>query len=434
MSDTAIRVDGASKKYCRTINHTMLYGGIDLTSSFLGLNQRSEKLRNGEFWAVDDISFELRRGECLGLIGQNGSGKSTLLKMLNGIFMPDRGKIEISGRVGALIEVGAGFHPMLTGRENIYVNGSILGMSKKEIDRKFDEIVHFADIGDFIDAPVKHYSSGMYVRLGFAIAVNCELDILLVDEALAVGDAMFQRRCYRKIEELQKRGCTIIFVSHALETVISICSRSMLLDNGKIIKAGMPKDVVNVYSKILVEREVDYSGGAKSEAHEKEIQGDNERMQWPLQAGPSAHRFGSGGADIKELKIINSNCEPTKVLQTGKRYNFRAVIHFKKDVSETSIGINILTLSGLQIYGPNSSAANYPIAPIKADTTVVAEFEFVNNLNPGNYSVNVNVVEFLPGQRIFLDRRLDILTFEVIGTARCNGLVDMNAEIRINCV
>jgi lipopolysaccharide transport system ATP-binding protein len=181
--EVAIKVDHISKKYCKSLKRSMLYGVTDIGRNTLGLSSHSEKLRRSEFWAVDDVSFEVKKGETLGLIGPNGSGKTTLLKMLNGIFWPDKGKITINGRVGALIEVGAGFHPMLTGRENVYINAAILGMTKK-VDEKFDAIIEFADIGDFIDAPVKFYSSGMFVRLGFAVAVHYEPDILLVDEGL----------------------------------------------------------------------------------------------------------------------------------------------------------------------------------------------------------------------------------------------------------
>jgi len=187
-SDIAITVDHVSKKYCKSLKRSMLYGVTDIGRNTLGLSSHSGNLRKSEFWAVDDVSFEVKKGETLGIIGPNGSGKTTLLKMLNGIFWPDKGKITVKGRVGALIEVGAGFHPLLTGRENIYINAAILGMTKEEVDEKFDDIVEFADIGDFLDTPVKFYSRGMYVRLGFAVAVHCEPDILLVDEVLAVGD------------------------------------------------------------------------------------------------------------------------------------------------------------------------------------------------------------------------------------------------------
>ncbi len=253
-NDIVVKADHVSKKFCRGLRHVMLYGAKDIACNMAGLSSHSEKLRNGEFWAVDDISFELRRGETLGLIGPNGSGKSTLLKMVNGIFMPDKGKIEIKGRVGALIEVGAGFHPMLTGRENIYINGSILGMSKREIDQKFDEIVEFADIGEFIDAPVKHYSSGMYVRLGFAVAVHCEPDILLVDEVMAVGDSVFRNKCYQKMNEIKKkRDVAIIFVSHDLLSVEKFCNKGMFISNGKMKRYGEIHQVIQNYQSAIIQ-------------------------------------------------------------------------------------------------------------------------------------------------------------------------------------
>ena len=247
MENTVIKAENVSKKYCRSLKHVMLYGVHDIARNTLGLSSQSERLRDGEFWAVDDVSFEVKRGETLGIIGPNGSGKSTMLKLINGIFMPDKGRIEIKGRVGALIEVGAGFHPMLNGRENIYVNGAILGMSKKEIDRKFDEIVDFADIGDFIDAPVKHYSSGMVVRLGFAIAVHCEPDILLVDEVLAVGDLAFALKCYRKMSEFRQNGGTVFLVSHNMQAIRNVCKKAVWLSSGKICEAGDVHSVCESY-------------------------------------------------------------------------------------------------------------------------------------------------------------------------------------------
>src|SRR3990172_5897393 len=207
--DILVSAQHISKKFCRYLRKSMTYGIQDISRNFFRMSTKSEQLRKDEFWAVDDVSFELKRGEALGLIGPNGCGKSTLLKMLNGIFWPDKGKITMKGKVGGLIEVGAGFHPLLTGRENVYINGAILGMSRKEIDDKFDDIVEFADIEDFIDAPVKSYSSGMFVRLGFAVAAHCEPDVLLVDEVLAVGDVNFQNRCLRRINEMMAR-CAVI--------------------------------------------------------------------------------------------------------------------------------------------------------------------------------------------------------------------------------
>ena len=228
----------------------MLYGVQDIGRNMVGLYSRSDRLRKKEFWAINDVSFEVRRGETLGIIGPNGAGKSTLLKMLNGIFWPDRGKITVRGRVGALIEVGAGFHPLLTGRENIYVNAAILGMTKKEVDEKFDDIVKFAEIGDFIDSPVKFYSSGMYVRLGFAIAVHCEPDILLVDEILAVGDIDFQNKCLNKIAEIQENA-SIIIISHNMNTIKLMCDRCLFLYKGTQIKLDNVSEILNIYSKTI---------------------------------------------------------------------------------------------------------------------------------------------------------------------------------------
>ncbi|RNC67623.1 MAG: ABC transporter ATP-binding protein [Desulfuromonadales bacterium] len=250
----AVKVEGVSKKYCRTLKHTMIYGITDLAAGFLGLDQQAKQLRSGEFWAVEDVTFSVQKGETIGIIGTNGSGKSTLLKMLNGIFMPDRGRIEISGKTGALIEVGAGFHPMLTGRENIYINAAIYGMSKTDTDRKFSEIVDFAGVGDFLDAPVKHYSSGMYVRLGFAIAINCNPDILLIDEVLAVGDLSFKLKCIERIKDLQRQGNTIFYVAHDLISVKKLCTRAVWLNNGSIALMGESNDVVDACDDFLRSR------------------------------------------------------------------------------------------------------------------------------------------------------------------------------------
>ena len=262
-NDVVIKAENISKKYCKSLARSMWYGLKDITRNTCGLSSHSEKLRKSEFWAVDHISFEVNRGEILGIIGPNGSGKTTILKMLNGIFWPDTGKITIKGRVGALIEVGAGFHPNLTGRENVYVNGAILGMKKEEIDERYDEIVKFADIGDFIDSPVKYYSSGMYVRLGFAVAVHCNQDILLVDEVLAVGDSVFQSKCLKKMNELKRReDLTIIMVSHHLYSIEKFCDKGIFLYEGKIQSHSGIQKAIQDYQIFILElfkNEKDYS-------------------------------------------------------------------------------------------------------------------------------------------------------------------------------
>lgn len=327
-NDIVIRAEGISKKFCRSLKHVMFYGVQDIARNTFGMSSNSEMLRNGEFWAVNDISFEVKKGEALGIIGANGSGKSTLLKLLNGIFMPDKGRIEIKGRVGALIEVGAGFHPMLTGRENIYVNGSILGMSKKEIDRKFDEIVDFAGIGDFLDAPVKHYSSGMYVRLGFAVAVHCEPDILLIDEVLAVGDEGFQNKCFNKIGELRKNGTTTFLVSHNMHTISTFAEKVIFLHNGKAKYFNNVAEGIKEYTNLFINKEdlgieKICSGNDKINFFDVEI---NKRILEPGDSFSISMKYESL-VDYNEVEIdtvILSSREPTAYFQTiNKAYDRR---------------------------------------------------------------------------------------------------------------
>ena len=234
--DVLVKVEGVSKKFCRDLKLSLWYGVKDISSELFGAKKNGQ-LRPKEFWAVDDVSFELKRGECLGLIGHNGAGKSTLLKMLNGLIKPDKGSITMKGRIGALIELGAGFNPILTGRENIYNNGAVLGFSKKEIDAKFDAIVEFAEIGEFLDTPVQNYSSGMKVRLGFAVASQMEPDVLIIDEVLAVGDVGFRAKCFGRIGELQNK-CAVIFVSHAMNQISRLSTTLIHLNGGKIAFQG----------------------------------------------------------------------------------------------------------------------------------------------------------------------------------------------------
>ena len=229
-TDVLVKVENLGKKFCRDLKTSLWYGVKDLSSEFFG-RQRSEELRPKEFWAVNDVSFELRRGECLGLIGHNGAGKSTLLKMLNGLIKPDKGTITMKGRIGALIELGAGFNPVLTGRENIYINGQVLGFTNKEINDKFDAIIDFAEIGDFIDTPVQNYSSGMKVRLGFAVASQMEPDVLLIDEVLAVGDVAFKLKCFSVIDKILDK-CAIVFVSHSMQQISRLCNHILMMENG----------------------------------------------------------------------------------------------------------------------------------------------------------------------------------------------------------
>lgn len=266
MSDTLIKVDGLSKKFCRSLKKSLWYGMQDLGNELRGRRHGSDGLlRPDEFWAVRDISFELKRGECLGLIGHNGAGKTTLLRMLNGLIRPDQGRIEMRGTVGALIALGAGFNPILTGRENIYINGSVLGMSKRYIDRKIDKIIDFAEIREFIDAPVQTYSSGMNVRLGFAVAaILIEPDVLFLDEVLAVGDIGFAIKCLNAVRQMSQNSA-VVFVSHSMQFISSFCTRVMVLERGGVlIDSPNPSEGIDRYYA-LVKHDQQTSGTGEAE-------------------------------------------------------------------------------------------------------------------------------------------------------------------------
>lgn len=249
-NDVVVSVKNVSKKFCKHLRRSMAYGIGDLSKNLFGIKPDSTQLRKSEFWAVNDISFELRRSEVLGLIGANGSGKSTILRLLAGILPPDAGEISVRGRVGALIAIGAGFHPHMTARENIYLNGTILGMTREEIDSKFEDIVDFAEIGDFLEAPVSTYSSGMRVRLGFSIAAYMEPDVAFIDEVLAVGDFAFRQKCSARINEIRNKAA-VILVSHNMRDILMLCTRTIVMDKGKVVCQGAPEEAVNYYIDMM---------------------------------------------------------------------------------------------------------------------------------------------------------------------------------------
>lgn len=253
MGEPILSLERVSKKFCRSLKRSLFYGLQDLVSEMTFRGGERDSLRRNEFWALKDISFEVRQGETVGLVGHNGAGKSTLLKLINGLVRHDTGRIAIRGRIGALIELGAGFHPLLTGRENIYINAAILGLNRADVDRRLEEIIEFAEIEEFINSPVQSYSSGMKVRLGFSIAAHLNPDILLIDEILSVGDASFRQRCLDRINDYKLGGGTVIFVSHNSTTVEKICDRAMLLDHGHMVAVGQPADILQRYETQALE-------------------------------------------------------------------------------------------------------------------------------------------------------------------------------------
>jgi ABC-2 type transport system ATP-binding protein len=311
--DVAVVIDHVSKQY-------RLYH--ERNQSLKATVLRGRRARYDEFLALDDVSFEVPHGVAFGLIGENGSGKSTLLKCMARILRPDGGRIETRGKVSALLELGAGFHPELSGRENVYLNGAILGLTKKQIDARFDEIVDFSGIEPFIDSPVKNYSSGMYVRLGFAIAINVDPEILLIDEVLAVGDAEFQRRCSDKITEFREEGRTIVVVSHALPSIRSLCSQVALLDHGHLVRVGSAEDVIEGYLGEVADRSA--------------------------LAGASVHR-GSGEVLVERVEVLNGTGTAVSSVRTGAPVVFRVQYCAKRAVDDPVFDLAFHTVSGTHV-------------------------------------------------------------------------------------
>lgn len=352
--DIAIKVEHVSKKYCKSLKRSMLYGIYDIARNTIGLSSHSDRLRPSEFWALDDVSFELKKGEILGMIGPNGAGKTTLLKLLNGIFWPDKGKITVKGRVGALIQVGAGFHPLLTGRENIYVNGAILGMSKKEVDRKFKSIVEFADIGDFLDMPVKHYSSGMFVRLGFAVAVHCEPDILLIDEVLAVGDLSFRAKCYQKIGQIRKsQNITVILISHSMGNISNFCDRVIYLSKGYIKGEGFPSEVIPLYKRDVSQKEL-------KQGREKPNKNLGNKLR------------------IRNVRILDGKKKEKKVFRTGDSLIIQIEYETRCVVKNPCIEIAFRSAKGITFIHDSTRMDSYHIPTLNQQGIIEIDYDYLN--------------------------------------------------------
>lgn len=368
-SEVIIKVEDLYKKFCRSIKRSMLYGSLDVARNMLGISYDSGKLRKSEFWSLEDVNFQLRKGEAMGVIGQNGSGKSTLLRLINGIYPPDRGEIMVKGRIGALIAVGAGFHPHMTGRENIYLNGTILGMTTKEINAKFDDIVKFADLGEFMDAPVATYSSGMSVRLGFSIAIHSDPEILLADEVLAVGDLSFALKCYRKIAEYRQKGGTIILVSHNMQLIRNVCQSVLWLDHGKTRMYGETQPVCDAYETFMLKKD-----SINAEGMGQRISNDPD-------------------ANIDSVEFVNAKGEKATEFITGESFTMRINYDLKRRVEEPIFTMGILTAENIILV---SNYTNYDLKdklpPLEGkgylDYTIDQLY-----LKPGNYQVTVTFAD-----------------------------------------
>jgi ABC-type polysaccharide/polyol phosphate transport system ATPase subunit len=328
---------------------------------------RRARVKYESFAALDDVSIEIPAGQTFGLIGENGSGKSTLLKCIARILNPDAGSIRSEGKISALLELGAGFHPELSGRDNVYLNGAILGLSRKQLNARFDEIVGFAGLEHFIDTPVKNYSSGMYVRLGFSVAINVDPDILLVDEVLAVGDEEFQRRCSEKFAELKHSGKTVVIVSHALGSVRNLCDEVALLEHGKLIAVGPSGEVIDGYlSEVHIDRSPD---------------------------GEYGTRWGSGEGKIDRVELVDAAGAPATLIRTGDPLTFRMHYDMSEPIPQPVFGLAIQTIEGLTVTGPNTRAAG-AVPPQLSGTGFVDLRVDRLMLTPGTYDVTVSLYDY----------------------------------------
>lgn len=401
MSETLIKVEGLYKKFSKSLRLSMYYGTVDAFRSMVGLPVKDEEIRKSEFWALQDINFELKRGETLGLIGQNGCGKTTLLRLINGIFPPDRGKITINGRIGALIAVGAGFHPHMSGRENVFINGTILGMSKNEIKRKLDSIVDFAEIGEFIDAPVATYSSGMTVRLGFAIAIHSEPDILLLDEILAVGDSSFQGKCFNKIYELQNRGVGILLVSHNDQIIYDNCNQAMVLNYGNLIYKGNVSDVMLKYEELMNNKTL-----KKQDINSNLTQNENESLiKWTVHL------------ENIDNKSIDS-------IQTRDSFFIIAEINSDIDMTKLRWAISLMSRENIRILYLESNY-NIPFFSIKKGYNKLRVLVKNLNIAPGLYSFNTGLMNISNEIPIYLTQPM---IFKVNGNKKNNAIFDVDTE------
>lgn len=410
-----------------------------------------------EFWALRDISFEVRRGEAVGIIGRNGSGKSTLLQMICGTLTPTSGSVQTNGRIAALLELGSGFNPEFSGRENVYINGAVLGLGREAIDLRFDDIAAFADIGAFLEQPVKTYSSGMVLRLAFAVAINIEPDILILDEALAVGDELFQRKCFSRIEGILANGSTIMFVSHSGAQIVELCDRAILLDSGEQLASGLPKKIVGSYQKLI------YAPAERSQNIRSQIRQSSERNMEleslesdellslvedtrelresfdPDLKPTSTIEYESHGAYIGSAEILTLTGEQVNGLVRGNSYRFAYTVEFVKSATNVRFAMLIKTTSGVELGGAESaSAPRGSLACVDANSIYRIEFSFLCALNPGVYFMNAGVIGESDGAVTYLHRVIDVGSFKVLperdhlGT----GIVDFGFQSTIelgNC-
>ncbi len=411
----ALRVEGVSKQY-------RIYGrpGDRLAESLT----RGRLKRHREFWALKDVSFEVEAGTTVGIIGPNGCGKSTLLQIIAGTLEPTHGAVWREGRVAALLELGAGFDPEFTGAENVLMNAALMGFSRREAERLFPEIQRFAEIGQFIQQPVKTYSSGMFVRLAFAVAACVEPDILVIDEALAVGDAVFQQRCLRRIKEIQERGATVLFVSHETATIRALTQRALLLNGGRLLADGRPADVLNQYQRIVMEHARDYEERER-EAHAGREADDAADFEGPASPLSCTYRHGDGSAEVVAVELLDDTGRPSEVVETGAQLTVRVRVRFHAEVEDPVVGFLIRNRHGIHAYGTNTLEQQLALGLFRRGEAVEVSFAFGCWLGLDQFSLSLAAHSRAGQAYDWLD---GVLFFRVVSPNMIEGVANLNAS------
>ena len=439
MNQTAAKENGRERAI--SVRHlNKVYRLYDKPSDRLreSLGFFGNKKRSRELYALHDVSFDVMKGETVGIIGTNGSGKSTILKIITGVLNPTSGEVLANGRISALLELGAGFNMEYTGIENIYLNGTMMGFSEKEIDERLDSILAFADIGDFVTQPVKTYSSGMFVRLAFAVAINIDPEILIVDEALSVGDVFFQAKCYRKFEEFRSEGKTILFVSHDLSSVAKFCDRVILLNKGVKVEEGDPKTVVNLYKKLLVGQGdflpgEDGEDGSFSSDHpdEKKKETASPGVTGELPRNPDTIEYGEGGAHYTRVALYDENGILTNSIGKGTVFTIEVSVHFDRDLEEPICSYTFKNLKGTEITGTNTMFEKHDIGPKKAGDDITIRYTQRMDLQGGEYLLSFGCTGYKDGEFRVFQRLYDLLNVSVVSVKNTVGFYDMNSRIEI---
>ena len=393
----------------------------------------TKKTYHKKFFALDKISFEIEKGTTVGIIGTNGSGKSTILKIITGVLNPSSGSVEVDGNISALLELGAGFNMDYTGIENIYMNGTMMGFSREEMEKKLPEILEFADIGDFVHQPVKTYSSGMFVRLAFALAINVEPEILIVDEALSVGDVFFQAKCYKKMEEIRQKGTTILMVTHDMGSVIKYCDKVILLNRGSFVAEGKAGEIVDLYKKILANRfEIEEEVEEDKLPVESKVANTGKLMKESLSINPSVTEYGDGRAKIYDLGLIDSKGEISNLLIKGEEFTIKERIRFFADIKQPIFTYTIKDKKGTELSGTNTMFELTDIEEVHAGDSYDVEFRQKMNLQGGEYLISMSCTGFENGQHVVYHRLYDVASITVISNKNTVGIYDMESRVSVS--